>query len=174
MRTPRRGYALIELLVVLTVASVMLTLCAGMVHLLLKLDRSGRSASETATDLARLARDFRADAHAAGPIAPPVAPPVGSADRLALTLDSGKTVEYQVRPLDVLRTLREGDKVRRYETYRRPSRSSVAIEVRAEGTKPFASLVVDRPADGRDNSLYRDYRIEAELGKDRRINPRAE
>ena len=170
MRTPRSGYALVELLVVLTVASVMLTLCAGMIHLLLKLDRSGRTASETAADLARLARDFRADAHAAAPIVPPIR----AADRLALSLDGGKTVEYQVRPLDILRTLREGDKVRRYETYRRPSRSSAAIEVRAEGHRPFASLVVDRPSDGRDDSLYRDYRIEAELGKDRRINPRPE
>jgi hypothetical protein len=156
--------------VVLTVAAVMLTLCAGTIHLLLKLDRSGRTASEEATDLARLAHDFRADVHSAVP----VAPPARAADRTTLSLDGGKTVEYQVRSRDVLRTEREGDKVRRYETYRRPSRAAVTIDIKTEGRRPFASLIVDRPADGRDDSLYRDYRIEAELGKDRRINPRPE
>ena len=170
MTTPRRGYALIEVLVVLTVTAVMLTLCAGMVHLLLKLDRSGRTASEEAADLSRLAHDFRGDAHASTA----AVPPVRAGERVALTLDVGKTVEYQVRPLDVLRTLREGDKVRRYETYRRPSRASLTIEVEADGPRPFAILIVDRPPDGRDDSLYHDYRIEAELGRDRRINPRAE
>ena len=166
----RRGYALIEVLVVLTVAAVMLTLCAGTVHLLLKLDRSGRAASEEATDLARLAREFRADAHASAPLDPPA----GGADRMTFTIEGGKTVEYQVRPRDVLRTLREGDKVRRFETYRRPARASVRFEVAGDGPRPLATVIVDRPLDGRDDSLYRDYRIEAELGKDRRTNPRPE
>jgi prepilin-type N-terminal cleavage/methylation domain-containing protein len=168
LRTHRRGYALIEVLVVLTVAAVMLTLCAGMVHLLLKLDRSGRAASEEAADLTRLAHDFRADIHAAEP----ATPPARAADRWTLSLDGGKTVEYQVRPRDVLRTLREGDKVRRHETYRRPPRASVSIEVGHDGPRSLASLVVDRPPDGQADSLYRDYRIEAELSRDRRINPR--
>ena len=74
----------------------------------------------------------------------------------------------------MLRTLREGDKVRRFETYRTPPRASVRIDVTADGSRPFAALILDRPADGRDDSLYRDYRIEAELGKDRRLTPRAE
>ena len=32
----RRGYALVEVLVVMTIVATMLTLCAGMIHLLLK------------------------------------------------------------------------------------------------------------------------------------------
>ena len=166
----RRGYALIEVILVVTITAVMLTLCAGMIHLLLRLDRSGRSTAEESADLARLARDFRADAHAATP----VAPADRSAEKLTLAVAGGKSVEYLVRPRDVLRTLREGEKVRRFETYRRPPRASVRIFVTGEGPRPFATLVFDRPADGRDDSLYRDYRIEAELGKDSRLTPRAE
>ena len=166
----RAGYALIELLVVMSVTVVMLALAAGMIHLLLKLDRSGRTASEESADLARLARDFRADAHASSKPEPIVL----AADRMTLAAEAGRTVEYQVRPSDVLRTVREGDKVRRFETYRRPSRTSVRLEVEKEGPRPFATLIVDRPSDGRDDSFYRDYRIVAELGKDHRLNPRPE
>jgi type II secretory pathway pseudopilin PulG len=170
MTRRRGGYALIELLVVITVVAAMLTLCAGMIHLLLKLDHAGRSASEVANDLGRLARDFRDDAHAASPDSP-----AARADgRLTLALPGGRAVEYQVRPSDVLRTVREGDKVRRHETYRRPARASVRFDLTNDGPRPFAALVVDRPPDGRDDSLYRDFRIEAELGKDRRFSPRPE
>ena len=170
MTERRRGYALIEVLVVMTIVATMLTLCAGMIHLLLKLDHANRSASEVASDLTRLARDFREDAHASAPIN-------GSdraEDRITLTVADRKTIEYQVRPNDILRTVREGDKVGHYERYRKPARATVRIELTNDGPRTFASLVVDRPLDGRDDSLYRNYRIEAELGKDRRMTPRPE
>ena len=170
MKSRRRGYALIEVLVVISIVSVMLALCAGMIHLLMKLDRAGRTATEVSTDLARLAHDFRLDAHAAAPVAPPDRP----MERLALSVAGGKTVEYLVRPGDILRTVREGDKVRHYDLYRRPPRASVRIDVTREGSLSFATLILDRPPDGRDDSLYHDYRIEAELGKDHRLTPRPE
>jgi type II secretory pathway component PulJ len=165
----RPGYALIELLIVITVTAVMLTLCAGMIHLLLKLDRTGRTASEQAADLARLARDFRADAHASLK----VSNQAGS-DRMIFSVDAGRTVEYQIRPNDILRTVREGEKVRRFETYRRPARTSVRFAGDSAGPRPFIIMMIDRPSDGRDDSFYRDYRIEAEIGKNQRLNPRAE
>ena len=164
----RSGFALIELLVVLTVTVVMLTLCAGMIHLLLKLDRSGRTASEESSDLARLARDFRADIHATtdeGKVQT-------SEDRLTLKVDGDRTVEYQIRPRDLLRTVVEGGKPRRFETYRRPARTSVKFWFDAAGPRPTLILMIDRPSDARDESFYRDYWIEAELGKARRLNPR--
>jgi hypothetical protein len=166
----RPAYALVELLVVLTVVAVLLTLCAGMLHLLMKLDRSGRTASDESADLARLARDFRADAHSSST----VDPGGRSTERLTLPMDGGRTVEYQVRPRDVLRTIREGEKVRRFETYRRPARTSVRLDVEKVGARSFATLLVDRPPDGRDDAFYRDLRVEAELGRDLRLNPRAE
>jgi prepilin-type N-terminal cleavage/methylation domain-containing protein len=168
MTERRRGYALVEVLVVMTIVATMLTLCAGMIHLLLKLDRANRSASEVASDLNRLARNFREDAH----VSAPIDPSDKAADRIKLTVDDRKTIEYQVRPNDILRTVREGEKVRHRELYRKPARATVRIELANEGARTFASLVVDRQPDGRDDSLYRDYRIEAELGKDRRLTPR--
>jgi prepilin-type N-terminal cleavage/methylation domain-containing protein len=170
MTDRRRGYALVEVLVVMTIVATMLTLCAGMIHLLLKLDHANRSGSEVAADLSRLARDFREDAHASGSVDPP-----GQAvDRLTMPIADKKTVEYQIRPKDILRTVREGEKVRRYEVYRTPARAVVRIERTNDGPRTFLCLVIDRPLDGRDDSLYRYYRIEAELGKDRRMTPRPE
>jgi hypothetical protein len=81
-------------------------------------------------------------------------------------------VEYQVRPDDILRTLRDGEKVRHYDRYRRPPKSTVAIETSREGLQPFACLVIDRPPNGVDDSLYSKLRIEAELGKDQRLTRR--
>jgi prepilin-type N-terminal cleavage/methylation domain-containing protein len=170
MTDRKRGYALVEVLVVMTIVATMLALCAGMIHLLLKLDRANRSASEVAADLSRLAVDFREDAHASTSLDPTVQP----ADRLTLPIADKKTVEYQVRPNDVLRTVRQGEKVRRYEVYRTPSRAVVRFERTSIGPRPFLSLVIDRPLDGREDSLYRNYRIEAELGKVRRMTSGAE
>ena len=94
MNHRRQGYALIEVLVLITVVAVMLTLCAGMIHLLMKLDRAGRSATEVANDLASLARDFRQDAHASTTLEPPERAP----ERIRLTIDNGRTIEYEIRP----------------------------------------------------------------------------
>ncbi len=169
MTRRRPGYALIELLVVMTVIAVMMILCGGMLHLLMKLDRSGPDGDLIQwADLARLARDFRADAHASATTEPRRVSP----ECLTLAIDD-RTVEYLVRPRDLLRTVREGEKVRHYETYRRPACGPpVRLEVEKNGAQPFATLIVDRSPDGRDNSFYRDYRIEAELGKDRRLSIR--
>lgn len=166
----RRGYSLIECIVLISVLSALIGLSAGTIQLLLKLDRAGRAASEEAVALARLARDFRDDAHEA----PPVDPPGRSTDRVVLTLSESKTVEYTIRPGDVLRTVRQGEKVLRHETYRRPARASARIDVAIDGPRPIASMVFDRPSSDRDISAYHDYRIEAELGKHGRLKPRPE
>jgi type II secretory pathway pseudopilin PulG len=84
----RRGYSLIECLVLITVMSLLIGLSAGTIQLLLKLDRAGRTASEEAVALARLARDFRDDAHEAAPVDPPGRSP----DRIVLPLGESKTV----------------------------------------------------------------------------------
>ncbi len=168
-RREPRGYALIELLVLITVVAVILGLCGGLIHLLMKLDRGVRAGSDQAADMARLARDFRADAHAATPSDQPDARTPG---RLALGLAAGRSVEYLARAADILRTVREGDKVRRRETYRRPARSAVRFDLTREGSTAFVSLILDRPAGGPDGPADRDLRIDAALGKDGRFAPR--
>lgn len=159
-----RGSLLIETVVLISLVTLLLGLAAGMIHLLLKLDRGVRSSAETAADMARLAADFRRDAHAASTTE---ADPK-SLEALTLQLDGGRTVEYLVRTNDIVRTLRQGEKVRHYDQYRRPSKATVRLEVAKEGPIRLARLVINQPVNGKDNSLYRDYRIDAVLGKDAR------
>ena len=166
----RPGYALIELLVLITAMTVMLGLCAGMIHLLLKLDRVGLTASDEAADMARLGHDFRADAHAA----PPEGPRTKTDDKFTLTIAPGQAVDYEIRPGDILRTARDGDKVRRRETYRRPERSSVRFELTTDGPSPIASLIIAGERGENESRPGREFRIDAAIGLDRRHAPRAE
>jgi prepilin-type N-terminal cleavage/methylation domain-containing protein len=62
---PRRGYTLIEMLVVITVSTVLLSVAVGVLHVLSRAERSGREHGNRATIVARLADQFRSDVHAA-------------------------------------------------------------------------------------------------------------
>lgn len=170
MRVPlgRRpaGWALIECLVLISVLTILLGLGAGTIRLLMKLDRAGRAARDQAADIERLADDFREDAHAAS------ANPATIGDRMTLDLLGGRTAEYASRPTTIVRTIRQGDKVRRVESYRRPLKSTIRYEVAAGGPGPIAILRIDREPGAEASSIYRDYRIEAELGKHGRFSGR--
>ncbi|WP_435016123.1 pilus assembly FimT family protein [Tundrisphaera sp. TA3] len=158
---PKGGYALVELLVVMTLLAILLGLCVGTLHLLMRLDRSGQDAGAEASDLFRLARAFRADAHAARDPEPPAA----SAERFAFATADGRSVEYAARPGDILRTARQGDRIVGRDTFRRPPGGPVAFAVdRPEGSAPIVVLRIGRPPGGPGWGQA----IEAEYGKDRR------
>ncbi len=65
MNRRRRGFSILEVLMLITVITVLLSLCAGLIHLLVRLDRTGQNSAELSADLARLSRDFRNDGHQA-------------------------------------------------------------------------------------------------------------
>ncbi len=62
-RGHRGGWALLELLVVITCATAMLALAVGLIFQMLKVDGAERSRVVAAANLERLARDLRSDAH---------------------------------------------------------------------------------------------------------------
>ena len=158
------GYSLIELLVVITVLASLLGLCVGTLHLLMKLDRAGRDASDEAADLFRLARDFRADVHAATD----AEPPSPSAERFSLALGEGRTVDYAIRPGAITRLVRLGDRVVGRESYRRPAKAPASFDVvRHEGSPPIAVLRVVLLPEGMPDGPGREQAIEAEFARDR-------
>ena len=61
----RRGFTLIEMLVVMTVGSVIVGIGVGMLHVLLRTEQTGRDRVHQAGVLARLAEQFRSDVGAA-------------------------------------------------------------------------------------------------------------
>ena len=124
----KRGMVLIEMLIVITLMGVMLGLSAGLIHLLLKLDRGNRNSAVLAADMTRLAADFRQDIHEASA----TDADVQALEKLKLKLGGDRTIEYLVRPIDIVRTLREGGKVKRHDIYRRPVNATVRLEVSRE------------------------------------------
>lgn len=137
---PRRGTTLIEVLTTVTVLTILLALAAGLIRLLIRLDLSGRDATEAAVSGARLARGFRDDAHRSAELAPRAA----EAGHLALSLPDGLVVDYRARDHDLVRELRDGDRVRHREVYRLPVRSTVTFEATTESGKPAVALIVRR------------------------------
>ena len=123
--SPRRpGFALIEMIVTLVVLTVLIGLAAGLIRLLVRLDQSGRAGLDLAADRTRLARTLRDDAHRSASAQPIKL----DGDHLTLALPDGQTADYVVRPRDILRELRDGDKIRQREIYRLPPRASARFE----------------------------------------------
>jgi type II secretory pathway pseudopilin PulG len=161
-RRRRGGWALLELLVVITCATAMLALAVGLIFQMLKIDGAERSRVVASSNLERLARDLRADGHSASQTAE-FAP-----GRLVLTQADGRSVEYAVRPRDILRTSRRGEKVDHREEYRLPEATVARFDSPSEGTRPMVAVVLSLDATRPGKTVdpgYRDYRIEAVLGR---------
>ncbi len=99
----RRGFTLIEVAVVVSITSLLFALCATTLIALMRLER--QCAAEIAQDraVARLASQFRADAH--------VALDVDCTDGCLFELDGEKTVRYLFSPPAVTREVRRGDAI---------------------------------------------------------------
>ena len=157
----RRGAFLIELLVTITVLTVLLGLGAGLLHILLRLDQKGREALDVAADQARLVEAFRADVHAA--TLDPA--PAVEADHLTLTDAQTGRIDYTIRPHDLLREVHQGNKLRQREVYRLTSRSQARFETTREADRPWVVLRIDPSII---KTSGRGVRIEAEAGRSAR------
>ena len=156
----QRGFSLVELLATITVLTILLGLCAGLIRVLLKLDQSGRDAMVASADAARLARDFRTDAHQGTGSTPPTPAP----DRIGWTTTEDARVSYQIRPHDILREATRAGKVVRRELYRLPSRATARFEATTAAGPVLLSIVMDREAHPASGFAAAD-RIDAEFGR---------
>ena len=160
----RRAFTLMEMLVVLTVGSVMLGISVGMLHLLLRSEQTGRDRVHRAAVSARLAEQFRADAAAALRQVPIEAPAL-----CQFILPGDRTVTYRALPEEVRREERIAERPVRQESYTLPEGCSVAVAIKGDPT--LVSLIVTHnntpPAAGRQ------MRVMALLGKDQRFVQRS-
>jgi prepilin-type N-terminal cleavage/methylation domain-containing protein len=161
------GFSLIEMIAVISVLATLFGITGAILFQMFRVDQSERARVVAASNLERLARAFRADAHAA----------TGPADRtdarLVLPMAEGRSVEYLVRELDILRTVHRSGKTEGFEFYRRPNATRTRFESTGDGPRPIVAIVFTldpaakpkRPGD----PAYRDYRIEAAPGRDARL-----
>lgn len=160
----RRGYTLIEMLVVVTVSAVLMGVAVQVLYLLARLERGGRESVGRATIVARLADQFRSDVHAALR-SMPAAGAEKSQWRFALAGDSA--VAYRALPGEVERREQVAGKPARQESYALPAESVAEIVIRTEPAPTVASLVITLP--GPASAMGREIRIDAVLSKDHRF-----
>lgn len=93
-RRPPRGISLVELLMAMGGVSLVITSSAMLLHGVMRAESESRRFFDDERTSARLARQFRADVHAAAQVAAQIEAPAG--ERLvAFTLPGGHTIEYR-------------------------------------------------------------------------------
>ncbi len=137
----RRGVFLIELMVVMVCSVVVLTTAAWVLCALMGASSAvQRECGQTAT-VARLAEQFRRDAHAAAKLTPP------TADGQAWTFELGpkQSVEYVISDNELVRRQRSAGKVQGRESFRLPEDTVTEIEL-LSGESPAAARLSILPA----------------------------
>jgi type II secretory pathway pseudopilin PulG len=166
-RQHRRGWTLLELMVVITTVSALLGFTAALVASMMRFGKTERAAVVSAASLERLGRDLRFDARST------TGPGELSETRLVLKMAEGRSIEYLVRPADVLRTILRAGKTEAFDTYKLPSGTIARFEAGRDGTNPTIALCLRTdPAANPNKSVepaYRDYRIEAVPGREARL-----
>jgi hypothetical protein len=161
-RSDRRGYSLIEMVLAIGGVTIIIGLCAGLLHTLLRLDRSGRESLNDSTSLARLARQFRQDVRASSKVRLEPDRP----DSIGLVREGGPAVSYRVEEGRLLREEKDAETTRRREAFLVGHPGPVRFEV--EGG--LVRVVIPRDKGGERLSPGRSaVAVEARLGKDRTL-----
>jgi len=177
--TTRRGYTLIELIVVMSTMLALLTCFTLLIGLLLRLDRAGATVVADRDTLGRLAVLFRADVRAArtarlaeaeGPPSPPkkdAAPAPGEPD-LVLELPAGRTVRYHAQAGALLRVVEDRGTLKQQEAFRLPRRAAAHLGQNTRDGQQFVVLSLRPTTPPRGERQARTIDIDAALGRDHR------
>jgi hypothetical protein len=160
VKAPRRGASLVEMILIIGSMTVIFAVCGIFLHLLLRVDRSGRAALTEGVTVSRLGRQFRDDVRAASG-AKPVEGKAGSPAGFGLTLPGGRAVAYTNAPGFLERVETASDKFVRREGYRLDPTAAATFAVKGD----LAVLTVGRKKDDAGESAVA-CRIVATLGKD--------
>ena len=170
----RSGTTLVEMLIVISVASVMLGVSVCTIHVLLEAEHEASRSVRFNASVARLAQAFRGDIHASRLVELPV-PDAGNPIVLIASADGGQ-IRYELDAHQATRIETEGGQQVHRETYHFPLHSRMRFEhlpdqklvlleidmaVAGSGTRAIPSAAADGPK--------RRLTIEAALGRDHRF-----
>lgn len=161
--TLRRGTTLTEVLVTMTVASVAMSTAAGLVHRALRLEAASRRVLERERAALSLARQFRADVHAARGVAC-AGDTLPAGVVLRATTAAGGTIDYKAGPGSLVREESRGGRMLRETFASLPGtrwwavREGRVVTLRADGsadaaTGPPAAVEVAAVVGGADGAV---------------------
>jgi type II secretory pathway component PulJ len=156
--TRRNGKTLVEMLMLMSVLSVIIATVAMTLIALMKTDRQIRRDLDQQTTLARLSDKFRTDAHAAKSCQ------VGKS--CDLTLADGRLILYSVGPRQIAREVRRGETVLHQDSFLLPADAAISFVLPADTGGRLVQLRIDA-APGSDRAYLAPIRptlIEAAIG----------
>lgn len=165
----RRGYTLIEMVVVMTAAATIMGLVVGLLFLLMEFGEGSREQVAQGVALRQLAEQFRCDAHAAGELAAADEP--GAKDSEAawkLRLAEDHVIDYRVDEAELVRIERAGGKVVRTSGFSLPEDAVVSIETVEEAPRIVRLEIAPGGGPASRVGPHR-FRVDAVLAKDRRF-----
>ena len=154
----RRGSSLLEVLALIATTALMLGLSAGLIQVLLRVEKAGRADLVETSEISRLALTFRADVRSATAAHP-------ADGTLELDGPAGPIARYQFEAGQVVRLRLEGDEVRARDDYRLPRHGLARLEsVDRDGRTWVALIFASSPGhdDRLEAVLAADHRFEAE------------
>jgi type II secretory pathway component PulJ len=167
-RCARRGFSLIEVVVLMTAVAVVLGLCALTIQLLLRLNTDGQARYSASVTMMHLARQFRSDVRAGE--AARLGASGGSgpkSESLFLSLGPEHSVAYEPRGESVVRLESQSGNLTRHERYALPRASLARFELREVRGRRFVALAVSRAAETKQAGPPRAWEVIALQGKDR-------
>jgi hypothetical protein len=143
-RAVRQGASLVELLVVMSAATVILTITAALLHRIMHAHSKARAFMDAERTSLRLANTFRGDVHQA--ISASTADAAAESDAfLKLDMPDGQRIEYRREEGTFLRVLLDGDRIVSREAFCFPPEIEVAVK--NEGARLINLSISSRPAD---------------------------
>ena len=170
----RPGYSLLELIVVMSVGSIIGTTAIMLLGALLAADRGARAHLQESASLSRLSRQFRADVAAAEdasiemPSATKRDSPERSFPRLTLHGASGETITYVGEPGRAVRKAQGESGADRQESYALPEPLALTFEIDSMSSQRILTMSLAAGDDQQTSSVRLGWRVEAALGRDRR------
>ncbi len=163
MRQRPRGTTLVELLVVITVCSAVMSASGVLLHGMYRADKDTRLAIAADASVARFSLQFRRDSHAAKE-ASLLTDGGGKTTGIVLRAAGQPAIEYRWHGTDVVRTVKESDKTTHRDSFRFASGSSVAWHLPSSDSSRVAVQISRVPRRGAKMAPLPQQRIEAVIG----------
>jgi prepilin-type N-terminal cleavage/methylation domain-containing protein len=143
--TPRRGFTLVELVVVMTAVAVILTATSVLMHFVLQMDTEVRQRTHTVATVGRLAEQFRRDVHQARG----EAVLAGDHHAAELHLPGGRIVKWRVdEQRRLIRTEQARGIADREDSFTLPQGTTAGLESQSQGAARVVTIRIESPDTG--------------------------